>query len=158
VQVVGHNPVLQQVQRPVDLLRRQEVAGRAPGVAGGLEPFGRPHLERPGIRPVPGPQLSTQHPVHQMVVAEGRPLIIECHQEQAGRVNAAQQRRRVLPPGDCGARLRGQLTEDGGVEHKPGDLGWLLLENLADEVLGDGVAADIQRPRCPRRVGAAAQR
>ena len=73
--------------------------------------------------PVPGPQLSMQHLVHQMVVAEARPLIIECHQEQAGRVDAAQQRRRVLPPGDRCARARGQLAQDGGVEHELRNLG-----------------------------------
>ena len=48
-------------------------------------------------RPVPGPQLGAQHLAHQMVVAEAGPLIIERHQEQVGRVDAAQQRRRVLP-------------------------------------------------------------
>ena len=62
--------------------------GRAPRVAGALEPFGCPQLERLLAVPVPGPQLSAQHPAHQMVVPEARPLVIERHQEQAGRVNS----------------------------------------------------------------------
>jgi hypothetical protein len=85
------------------------VAAGMPGVTGGLEPFGRPQLERllPGA--VSGPQLSAQHPAHQMVVPEAGPLIIQRHQEQVGRVNAAQRHRHVLPGGDGRARVRGQL-------------------------------------------------
>ena len=97
VQEAGHDPVLQEVQGPVGLPGGQEMPGRAPCVAGALEPFGCPQLERLLPVPVPGPQLSAQHPAHQMVVPEARPLVIERHQEQAGRVNSAQQRRRVLP-------------------------------------------------------------
>ena len=41
-QEVGHHPVLQQGQRPVGLLRREEVPGRPPHVTRGLEPFARP--------------------------------------------------------------------------------------------------------------------
>ena len=93
-----------------------------------------------------------------MVIPEAGPLIIECRQEQAGRVKAAQHRRRVLPPGEGCARVRGQLPQDGGVEHELGNLGWLLLEDLRDEVPGDRVAADLKRPRRPHRVLDAAQR
>ena len=158
VQEVGHDPVLQQGQRPVGLLRGEEVAGRAPGVTGRLEPFGRPQLELLLPGPVPGPQLGAQHLAHQMVVPEARPLVIERHQEQVGRVDAAQQRRRVLPAGDRRARARGQLAKDRRVQHELDHLRRLLLEDLGDEVLGDRVAADVQRPRHPRRVPGAAQR
>ena len=76
-QEVGHDPVLHQGQRPVGLPRRQEVAGRAPRVTGGLEPFGRPQLQRLLAGRVPGPQLGAQHLAHQMVVPEAGPLVIE---------------------------------------------------------------------------------
>jgi hypothetical protein len=39
--------------------------------------------------------LGAQHLAYQMVGAESGPLIIESHQEQMGRIDAAQQRRRV---------------------------------------------------------------
>ena len=87
-----------------------------------------------------------------MVVAEAGPLLVQGHQEQAGRIEAMQHCRRVLPAGDRRARVRGQLAEDAGVEHEPGHLGWLLLQDLIAEVLGDRVAADAQRPRCPPRI------
>ena len=35
--------------------------------------------------------------------------------------------------------------------HSSGNLGRLLIENLTDEVLSDRVAADIKRPRRPKR-------
>ena len=70
----------------------------------------------------------------------------------------AQQRRRVLPSGDRGARVRGQHPDqDGGVEHELGHLRRLLLEDLGDEVVGDRMAADLQHPRQPRRIRGAAQ-
>jgi hypothetical protein len=93
-----------------------------------------------------------------MVIPEAGPLIIERHQEQAGRVDAAQQRRRVLSPGDRHARLRGQLAQDRGIEHEPCNLRRLLIEDLRDEILGDRVATDIKCPYGPRRVRGAAQR
>ena len=156
VQEFGHDPVLQQGQRPVDLLRREEMAGCAPGVTGGLEPFGRPQLKRLLASPVPGPQLSAQQLAHQMVVPETGPLVIERHQEQVALVNSAQQRRRVLPRSDGRARAHGQLPQHGGVEHEPGHFRRLLIKNLRDEVLGDRVAADIKRPRGPHRVSGGA--
>ena len=82
-----------------------------------------------------------------MVVAEPGPLIIENHQEQMGRMDAAQQRRRVPPRRDGRTRVRGHLAQDGGVQHELGNLEWLLLEDLRDEELGDLMAADIQRSR-----------
>jgi hypothetical protein len=110
-QQVGHDPVLQQGQCPTGLPGREEVTARPPGVAGGLEPFSRPQLERLLAAPVPGPQLSAQHLAHQMVVPEAGPLIIQGDQEQVGRVDAAQQRRGVLPGGDGRARACGQLLQ-----------------------------------------------
>jgi hypothetical protein len=107
---------------------------------------------------VPGPQLSVQHLAHQRVIPEAGPLIIECHQEKVGCVDAPQQRRRVLPAGDGCTCFRGQLPEDRRVEHELDNLRWLLVKDLGDEVLGDVVAADPQRPRHPRRVPGAAQR
>jgi len=61
-----------------------------------------------------------------------------------GRIDAAQQRRRVPPRRDGHTRVRGQLAQDGGVQHELGHFGWLLLEDLGDEELGDLMAADIQ--------------
>ena len=97
MQEVGHDPLLEEGQRPVNLLGRQKVAGRTPGVTRQLEPFARPQLERTLTLGVPGPQLSPQQPADQMVIAEAGSLVIECHQEQIARVDAAQQRRRVPP-------------------------------------------------------------
>ena len=152
VQVVSHDAVLQEGQGAVGLPGREEVAGRMPGVAHRLEPLGGPQLECLFAGSVPGPQFGVQQLADQMVVAEDRPVLIERHQEQAGPVDAAQQRGRVLAPGDGGARVGGQLAQDGGVQHEPGHLGGLLIEDLGGEVLGDLVAADLQRPPGPRRI------
>ena len=158
MQEVRHDPVLQEDQRPVSLLRRQEMVGRAPGVPGGFEPFGRPQLKHLLAGAVPGAQLRAQHLAHQAVVPEAGPVLIEGHQEQVSGIDAAQQRRRVLPSGDRGARVRGQFPgQDGGVEHELGQLGRLLVEHLGDEVVGEVLAADLQHPRQPRRVGGPAQ-
>jgi hypothetical protein len=81
------------------------VAGRTPAVARGLEPFGRPQLELLLAGLVPGVQLGTQQPAHQMVVPEAGLRIVERHQEQLGGADGAQQRRRVQPPGDGRARI-----------------------------------------------------
>ena len=158
MQEFGHDPVMQEGQGPVDLLGREVVADRAPRVASGLIPFCRPQVELLLSRRVPGPQFRAQRLPHQMVVAEAGPLIIERHQEKVGRVNAVQQRRRVLPFGDGRARACSQLPQDRRVEHEPGNLGRLLIKDLSDEVLGDRVAADVQRPRKAHRVGGFAQR
>ena len=88
VQEFGHHPVMQEGQGPVDLLGREVVADRAPRVASGLIPFGRPQVELLLSRRIPGPQFRAQRLPHQMVVAEAGPLIIERHQEQVGHVNA----------------------------------------------------------------------
>ena len=135
----------------------QEMPDRAPCLARALEPFGGPHLERLLACPVPGPQLSVQRLAHQMVVPEAGRLVIKRDQEQVGRVNSVQQRRRVLPRGDGCTRVRGQLLQDGDVEHELRDLRWLLIENFRDEVFGERTAADLQRPGGPRRVVGAAQ-
>ena len=70
----------------------------------------------------------------------------------------AQQRRRVLPRGDRRARVHGELAEHGRVEHEPRHLGRLLVEHLVDEVVGDLVAAHLERLRRARRIRGAAQR
>ena len=158
MQEAGHDPVLHEVQSPVGLPRGQEMPGRAPCVPRALEPFRCPQLKRLLAVPVPGPQLGAQHPAHQMVVPEARPLVIERRQEQVGRVNAVQQHLCVLPRGDGCARVRGQLPQDRRIEHEPDDLGRLLVKDFGDEVLDDRVAADLQCPRGPHRVGGAAQR
>ena len=68
-------------------------------------------------------------------------------------INAAQQRRRVLPSGDRSAHVRGQHPyHNGGVEHELGHLRRLLVEDLGDEVRREGMAADIQHPGQPRRI------
>ena len=114
-QEVGHDPVLDEGERPFGLLRRQVMAGRTPRVTDGLEPLARPQLELLLTGPVPGPQLSAQHLAHQVVVPEARPLIVECHKEQVGRVDPAQQRRNVPPRRHGRARAGGQLAQNGGV-------------------------------------------
>ena len=157
-QEISDDALLQQGQGAVGLPGRQEVAGRVPGVAHRLEPLGGPQLEGLFAGPVPGPQFGVQQLADQMVVAEDRPVLVEGHQEQAVPVDAPQQRGRVLAPGDRGARVRGQLAQDGRVQHEPGYLGGLLIEDLGGEVLGDLVAAELQRPPGPRRICAAAQR
>ena len=92
------------------------------------------------------------------MVPEAGPVVIEGHQEQVSGIDAAQQRRRVLPSGDRRARVRGQHPrQDGGVEHELGQLRRLLLEHLGDEVVGGVLAADLQHPRQPRRVRGPAQ-
>ena len=157
MQEVRHDPVLQERQPPVGLLRRQIVIGRTPRVPGSLVPFGRPELERVLAGPVSGPQLGAQDPAHQLVVPEAGPLLVEGHQEQVRGADRAQQRRRVLPSGDRGARLHGQHPEDGGVEHELGHLGRLLVEDFGDEVLGDRLPADLEHPLQPRRIRGSAQ-
>ena len=77
---------MQEGQGPVDLLGREVVADRAPRVASGLIPFGRPQVELLLSRRIPGPQFRAQRLPHEMVVAEAGPLIIERHQEQVGHV------------------------------------------------------------------------
>ena len=150
--------VPQQGQGPVGLPGREEVPGGAPDLPGGLEPFAGAQLERLLPGRVPGSQLGPQHLAHELVIAEAGPLIVQRDQEQIGRVDAAQERRRVRPPGHDRACVRGQLAQDGGVEHEPGNLRGLLIKDLGHEVLGDRVAADPQRPRRLRRVPGAAQR
>jgi hypothetical protein len=108
--------------------------------------------------PAAGPQFGAQGLAYQRLVAEGGPLLIECHQKQAGCVDVAQQHRCVLPPGDRRARFRGQLLQDGHVEHEPGHLGRLPVEDLRDEVLGDRMAVGIYGPRDPCRIPSTAQR
>ena len=157
MQEVGDHPVVQQDQCAVALTGREEVAGGTPGIADGLEPFGRAQLELAFAGRVPGAQLGTQQLADQMVVAEAGPLIIQRHQEQVGQVDAAQPRRGVLPAADGRTGVRGQLAQEGRVQHEPGHLGWLLLQHLGDEVLGDGVAADLKGSRRPGRVAGAAQ-
>ena len=49
------------------------------------------------------------------------------------------------------------VVEDGCVQHEPGHLGRLLVEDLGDEVLGDRLAADLERPFQPLRIRGAAQ-
>ena len=158
VQEVRHDPVLEERQGPVSLLRGQIMVGGTPGVSGSLEPFCRPQLKHLLASAVPGAQLGAQYPAHQTVVPEAGPLVVERHQEQVSGVDSAQQRRRVLPSGDRGACVRGHRPrQDGGVEHELGQLRRLLLEDLGDEVVGDGLAADLQRPRQPRRIRGSAQ-
>jgi hypothetical protein len=121
VQEVRHDPVLHDRQGPVSMMRSQIMDGRTPGVSGGLEPFCCPHPKRLLAGAVPGAQLGAQHAAHQTVVPEAGPLIVECHQEQVSGIDAAQQRRRVMPSGDRGARVRGQHPhKDRGIEHKLG--------------------------------------
>ena len=78
-----------------------------------------------------------------MVIPVNRPVIIEGHNEQVGCLDAAQQRRRVLPAGHCRAGIRSQLVQDRSLQHEAGYLRWLLLEDFTDEVLGDRMAADV---------------
>jgi hypothetical protein len=46
---------------------------------------------------------------------------------------------------------------DGGIKHELGQLRRLLLENLGDEVVGDVLAPDFQRPRPPRWIRGSSQ-
>jgi hypothetical protein len=122
-QEVRHDPVLYERQGPVSLPRRQIMGGRTLGVSGSLEPLCRPQLKYLLAGAVPGAQLGAQHIPYQTVVPEAGPLIIEGHQEQVSGIDSAQQRRRVLPSGDRGARVCGQHPhQDGGVEHELGQL------------------------------------
>ena len=140
MQEVGDDPVLQEREGPVGLPRRKEVPGRLPRVAPGFQPFRRPQLQRNLPRGVSGMQFGAQHLVHQVVVPVDRPVIIKRDEEQVGRLDAAQQRRRVQPAGDNCAGLSGQLIQNRGIQHKAGHLRWLLFHDLTDEVLGDRVA------------------
>ena len=45
IQQVGRHPLLQQAQGPVSLPGREEIAGRSPRLAYGLQPLGRPELQ-----------------------------------------------------------------------------------------------------------------
>ena len=144
---VGRHPLLQQAQCPVGLPGREEIAGRSARVARGLQPLGYPELQRELPPAVHGTQLRAQHLAHQMVIPVTRPVIIERHDEQVGRLDAAQQRRRVLPAGHRCAGIGGQLVQDRGLQHETRHLRWLLLEDFTDEVLGDRMTADIQRTR-----------
>ena len=78
-QEVAHDPVLQQGQRLVGLMRREEVPGRPPHVSRGLEPLAGPQLQLLLAGLVPSPQLGAQQLAHQMVEAEAGPLIVEGH-------------------------------------------------------------------------------
>src|SRR5206468_9948059 len=80
-----------------------------------------------------------------MVIPVTCPVVIEGHDEEIGRLDAAQQRRRVLPAGHCRAGISSQLVQDGSLQHEARYLRWLLLEDFSDEVLGDRMAADVQR-------------
>ena len=78
-----------------------------------------------------------------MVIPVTRPVVIERHDEQIGRLDAAQQRRRVLPAGHGRAGISSQLVQDRSLQHEARYLRWLLLEDFTDEVLGDCMAADV---------------
>ena len=158
MQQVGRHPLLQQAQGPVDLPGREEIAGRSPRVAGGLQPLGYPQLQRELTAAIQGTQLRAQYLAHQMVIPVTRPIVIEGHDEQIGRLDAAQQRRRVLPAGHRGAGISGQLVQDRGLQHEGRHLRWLLFQDFTDEVLGDRMAADIQRTRDLGRVLGPAER
>ena len=55
MQQVGHDVLLQQAQGPVGLPGREEIAGRGPRVASGLQPLGRPELQRNFPAAIHGP-------------------------------------------------------------------------------------------------------
>jgi hypothetical protein len=141
--VVGNHPVLQQGKGPVGLPGGEQVAGCTADLAGGLEPFGRAQLELLFPAVVAGPQLGAQQLADEVVIAEPGPFLVEGHQEQVRGVDGLQQRARVLPSGDRGACFGAQLAENRGVEHEPGQLGWLTVEHLGGEILANRLTADL---------------
>jgi hypothetical protein len=149
---VGRHPLLQQAQGPVGLPGREEIASRSAGVTRGLQPFGGPQLQGELPSAVHGTQPGAQHLADQMVIPVTPAVIIERHDEQIGRLDGTQQRRRIRPAGHRCAGVGGQLVQDRSLQHETRHLRRLLLQDLTDEVLRERMTADIQRARNLRRV------